>query len=224
MVRFQKMAKEAMETASTGTVISRSVTGGTGFYIQALLYDIDFTENGGQIRSYREGWRRWRKEREPDTLHNDAEKRGSCLGGGDPCQQCQAGDPCPGVFPADRRTDLHPQSAEARKKPPTTVPIMSSMQTGPGFMSGLTGGWTRCWKTAWWRRWSGCGTVGCTRELVSMQGLGYKEILACLDGETSLGGGCGYPKAGHPAFCQAAAHLVQAGAGCDLDRQGRFCL
>ena len=26
---------------------------------------------------------------------------------------------------------------------------------------------------------------GCTRELVSMQGLGYKEILAWLDGETS---------------------------------------
>ena len=27
---------------------------------------------------------------------------------------------------------------------------------------------------------------GCTRDMVSMQGLGYKEILACLDGEISL--------------------------------------
>ena len=25
--------------------------------------------------------------------------------------------------------------------------------------------------------------MGCTRDLVSMQGLGYKEMLACLDGE-----------------------------------------
>ena len=28
--------------------------------------------------------------------------------------------------------------------------------------------------------------MGCTRDLVSMQGLGYKEILDCLSGETSL--------------------------------------
>ena len=28
--------------------------------------------------------------------------------------------------------------------------------------------------------------MGCTRNLVSMQGLGYKEILAYLDGETDL--------------------------------------
>ena len=28
--------------------------------------------------------------------------------------------------------------------------------------------------------------MGCTREMVSMQGLGYKEMLSCLDGEISL--------------------------------------
>ena len=28
--------------------------------------------------------------------------------------------------------------------------------------------------------------MGCTREMVSMQGLGYKEILEYLDGETTL--------------------------------------
>ena len=44
VVLFQKLAKEAMED-----IISRGkipiVVGGTGFYIQALLNDIDFTEN-----------------------------------------------------------------------------------------------------------------------------------------------------------------------------------
>ena len=44
MTRFQAMAKEAM-----AGIYSRGhvpiVTGGTGFYIQALAYDIDFTEN-----------------------------------------------------------------------------------------------------------------------------------------------------------------------------------
>ncbi len=42
---FQKLAKEAMEGIySRGHV--PIITGGTGFYIQSVLYDIDFTENG----------------------------------------------------------------------------------------------------------------------------------------------------------------------------------
>ena len=44
VTRFQSMAKEAMKGIySRGHV--PIVTGGTGFYIQALAYDIDFTEN-----------------------------------------------------------------------------------------------------------------------------------------------------------------------------------
>lgn len=43
VVRFQEMAKAAMaEIRSAGKI--PIVVGGTGFYIQALLYDIDFTE------------------------------------------------------------------------------------------------------------------------------------------------------------------------------------
>lgn len=44
VVRFQKMAKEAAEKIWAAGDIPL-VVGGTGFYIQALLYDIDFTEN-----------------------------------------------------------------------------------------------------------------------------------------------------------------------------------
>ena len=43
----------------------------------------------------------------------------------------------------------------------------------------------RCWKMAWWRKWSGSGTGAARGSMVSMQGLGYKEILAWLDGEIS---------------------------------------
>ena len=42
VVVFQKMAKEAMETILSHGHIP-ILAGGTGFYIQALLYDIDFT-------------------------------------------------------------------------------------------------------------------------------------------------------------------------------------
>lgn len=43
VVRFQEMAKAALkEIYAKGQI--PIVAGGTGFYIQALLYDIDFTE------------------------------------------------------------------------------------------------------------------------------------------------------------------------------------
>ena len=49
VVKFQQMAKEAM----TG-IYDRGhipiLTGGTGFYIQAVLYDIDFTKESGDVK------------------------------------------------------------------------------------------------------------------------------------------------------------------------------
>lgn len=47
VVRFQQMARQALaEIWSRGRI--PMVVGGTGFYIQALLYDIDFTEDRGE--------------------------------------------------------------------------------------------------------------------------------------------------------------------------------
>ena len=43
IVRFQQMAKAALDTIYAKGQIP-IVAGGTGFYIQALLYDIDFSE------------------------------------------------------------------------------------------------------------------------------------------------------------------------------------
>ena len=51
VVRFQHMAKEALNKIYAKEKIP-IVVGGTGFYIQALLYDIDFTESN-EDASYR---------------------------------------------------------------------------------------------------------------------------------------------------------------------------
>ena len=51
VVRFKQMAKEAADKIWAKGKIPL-VVGGTGFYIQAFLYDIDFTENDGD-ESYR---------------------------------------------------------------------------------------------------------------------------------------------------------------------------
>ena len=44
VVRFQQLAKKAMDEIYAKSRIPILV-GGTGFYIQSVLYDIDFTEN-----------------------------------------------------------------------------------------------------------------------------------------------------------------------------------
>lgn len=65
---FQKMAKEAIEE-----IYSKGKTpilvGGTGFYIQAVLYDIDFTENDGDYE-YRHSLEKMAAELGNEHLHN----------------------------------------------------------------------------------------------------------------------------------------------------------
>ncbi len=66
VVRFQELGKAAMERICSHGHIP-IVVGGTGFYIQALVYDIDFTENDGD-RSYRRELEEL-GEKSPEKLH-----------------------------------------------------------------------------------------------------------------------------------------------------------
>ena len=67
MVRFQQMAKTALEKIYANQHIP-IVVGGTGFYIQALLYNIDFSENDGDD-SYRKELEEEAKKRGGGILH-----------------------------------------------------------------------------------------------------------------------------------------------------------
>lgn len=72
VVRFQELAKEAMEKIFRNGHIP-IVVGGTGFYIQALLYDIDFTENDSDL-SFREELEKKAREEGAQSLHLLLEK------------------------------------------------------------------------------------------------------------------------------------------------------
>ena len=72
VVRFQQMAKNAMEQIYANGHIP-IVVGGTGFYIQALLYDIDFTENNADT-AYREELEALAKIQGAEYLHEMLEK------------------------------------------------------------------------------------------------------------------------------------------------------
>ena len=72
VTRFQSMAKEAMKGIySRGHV--PIVTGGTGFYIQALAYDIDFTEQE-EDTALREHYAQIAKEQGNEVLHEMLKK------------------------------------------------------------------------------------------------------------------------------------------------------
>ena len=68
VVRFQQMAKAAMEKIYANGHIPL-VVGGTGFYIQALLYDIDF-EKGEENTDYREELEAYAKDHGAQALHD----------------------------------------------------------------------------------------------------------------------------------------------------------
>lgn len=69
VVIFQQMAKKAMEEIySRGHV--PIIVGGTGFYIQSILYDIDFAGNEDDNSEYREHLYELAKENGAEYLHN----------------------------------------------------------------------------------------------------------------------------------------------------------
>lgn len=72
IVRFQTMAKEAMEEIYAQGKIP-VIVGGTGFYIQALLYDIDFT-NQDCDETYRKELEAFAKEHGNEALHERLKK------------------------------------------------------------------------------------------------------------------------------------------------------
>lgn len=67
VVLFAKLAKQAMEQCWKQGKIPILV-GGTGFYIQAVLYNIDFTENDDD-KSYREELEKLAAEQGAEVLH-----------------------------------------------------------------------------------------------------------------------------------------------------------
>ena len=71
VVLFQKYVKEAMEGIYHRGHIPILV-GGTGFYIQAILYDIDFTTTDADM-TYRHGLEQISKMKGPEVLHQRLE-------------------------------------------------------------------------------------------------------------------------------------------------------
>ncbi len=184
VVRFQQMAKKAMEGIYERGRIP-IVVGGTGFYIQALLYDIDFTENNSDT-GYREELEHLAEEKGAAFLHGmlkeiDEKAAGSIHENN--------------VKRVIRALEFHHQTGKKISEHNEEERQKSSPYRSAYFV--LSDERARLYERIDMRvdqmieeglveEVKGLKERGYTRGMVSMQGLGYKEILAYLDGEMSL--------------------------------------
>lgn len=184
VVVFQKRCLECMEQIYANGHIPILV-GGTGFYIQSVFRGIDFTENE-ENTEYREELERIAREQGPEILHEQLKKV-------DPvsAENIHANN----VKRTIRALEYYeltgePISAHNEREKERVSPynfsyfvltddrekLYARIETRIDEMlsEGLVDEVKRLKE------------MGCHREMVSMQGLGYKEILDFLDGNDSL--------------------------------------
>jgi len=184
VVRFQEMAKAAVEKIYAHGHIP-IVVGGTGFYIQALLYDIDFAENDGDT-AFRRELEAYAKEHGAQALHErlrtvDPESA-DAIHANNVKRVIRALE----YFrQTGEKISCHNERERKKGSPYNFIYFVLTDERQhlydrinrrvDAMLAGGLVDEVRMLKNK-----------GYSKRMVSMQGLGYKEILAYLDGEYSL--------------------------------------
>ena len=184
VVLFQRLAAQAVRDICQRGHIP-IVTGGTGFYIQALLYDIDFTEND-EDTSFRSGLEDLAAKEGADVLY----------------QRLLAADPkaCETIHKNNvkrviralefyektgQRISEHNESQRQNQSPYRFAYFVLNDERS-ALYSRIDRRVDQMLENGLEAEVRRLAAQGCTKDLVSMQGLGYKEMLAYLNGELSL--------------------------------------
>lgn len=184
IVLFQKMAKEAMaDIYSRGHI--PILTGGTGFYIQAVTRDIDFTE-AEQENGYR-------KKLEAIALSQGAEALHRMLRDIDPksAEEIHPNN----VKRVIRALEFYHQNgvpisshneAQKQQTSPYNLAYFVLNAPRPLLYERIEARVDEMLSEGLVEEVRKLQSMGCCQGMVSMQGLGYKEILSYLEGECSL--------------------------------------
>lgn len=184
VVRFQTMAKEALKKIYANGRIP-IVVGGTGFYIQALLYNIDFTESTEDSA--------FRKQLEEIALKEGSEYLHTMLQKVDPkaAEEIHANN----VKRVIRALEFHEQTGlkisehnemERQKESPYNFCYFVLTDERSVLYDRINERVDLMLKKGLVDEVQALKDRGYTKDMVSMQGLGYKEILDYLNGELSL--------------------------------------
>ena len=184
IVRFQELAKKAMED-----IYNRGKTpvfvGGTGFYIQAITKDIDFTE-GEEDKQYREELSRLAAEKGNEFLHEmlrEVDKKSA--------EEIHVNN----VKRVIRALEFYKENGfpisqhnEEQKQNETPYNLAYFVLNAPRDLlyERIDRRVDEMMENGLVKEVQKLKDMGCRREMTSMQGLGYKEILSFLDGEIPL--------------------------------------
>lgn len=184
VVRFQQMAKQAMqEIYAKGKV--PILVGGTGFYIQAVLYDIDFQEND-EDHSYREELEVLAKEKGASYLHQMLAKVDE-----ESAKEIHENN----VKKVIRALEYHHQTGqkisahnaqERQKESPYNAVYFVLNDDRKNLYDRINLRVDQMIEEGLVEEVRGLKERGYQKEMVSMQGLGYKEMLDYLDGIYTL--------------------------------------
>lgn len=184
VVKFQSFAKKYINDIYNRGKIPILV-GGTGFYIQAVLYDIDFTNNDTD-NEYRNELEQLAKEKGNLYLHEQLEQI-------DPAS-AEAIHPN-NIKRVIRALEYYKLTGEKisehneeqkKKTSPYNYCYFVLNKDRAKLYQGIEKRVDQMVQNGLLDEVKGLAARGYTRDLVSMQGLGYKEILSYLDGEYSL--------------------------------------
>ena len=165
VVKFQEYAKRYLkEIYEKGQI--PILVGGTGFYIQAVLYDIDFTSER-EDTAYREQLEQLAKEHGAEYLHQMLEKVDAASAKAIHPNNVKRVIRALEFYEKTGRT-ISSHNEQEKEKESSYNAAYQMMQAG--LIEEV-------------RRLK---DRGYTKDMVSMQGLGYKEILDYLDGNTTL--------------------------------------
>lgn len=183
VVRFKEMALEAMDEIYKKGKIPILV-GGTGFYIQALLYDVDFKENTNQ-ELFEQKYQKIYKEQGAHALHDKLvevdpksaeiihennikrvikalvfyDMNGECISSHNEAEMKESAYDSSFFVITDHRDELY-----------TRINNRVDQMMKEGLLEEVRS----------------LIKMGCKEDFISMQGIGYKEIIASEKGEYSL--------------------------------------
>ena len=184
VVQFQHDAKAAMEQFWDKGKLPL-VVGGTGFYIQALLYDVDFSEEDADLK-LRQKYAQLAQSEGVEALH---------------AQLAQVDPQAAGQIHANnikrviRALEFYEKTgtpisahnaAERAKQSPYGFAYFVLTDRREHLYERIDARVDAMMEQGLLDEVKKLRDMGYTRDLVSMQGLGYKELLAYLDGECSL--------------------------------------
>lgn len=184
VARFAAMAKKYLEEIYAAGKIP-ILTGGTGFYIQALRCDIDFTEQESD-EAYRKELETLAEEQGAGTLHQMLRDIDP-----DSAEAIHANN----IKRTIRALEYHRLTGERisehnRREKQKSSPYLSAYfvltDRREELYRRIDRRVDRMVEQGLVEEVARLKKMGCSREMVSMQGLGYKEILSFLEGERSL--------------------------------------